>query len=77
MFGYARIRSFSTNAIVLDKVEALLQFDDGTAPATAVDILFGKFVRNVPVDNTDFLERSFQFEGEIPNLFPLASTGYH
>jgi hypothetical protein len=68
MFGYARIVSFGTGTITFDKVAAALQFDDAAAPTTAVDIMFGKFVRNVPVDDSEFLERSFQFEMEFPNL---------
>lgn len=68
MFGYARIVSFGTGTIVFDKVDPALQFDDATAPTTAVDILFGKFVRNVAVDDPAFLERSFQFEGTFQNL---------
>ena len=68
MFGYARIVSFGTGTIVFDKVDAALKFDDAAAPTTAVDVLFGKFVRNVPVGDAEFLERSFQFEAEFPNL---------
>jgi hypothetical protein len=71
MFGYARVVSFpDADSVVFDKVDAALQFDDAVAPSTAVDLLFGEFIRNVPVDDADFLERSFQFEGEFPNLGP-------
>lgn len=70
MFGEARIVTIDAVAgeIVVDKIDAALQFDDLTAPATAVDILFGKFVRNVPTTSAEFLERSFQFEVEFPGL---------
>lgn len=69
MFGYARVLSFSgADDIVFDKVAAALQFTDGTAPATAVDLLFGEFLRNVETDDSEFLERSFQVEAEFPNL---------
>jgi len=68
MYGYARIKTLGTGTIVCDKVDAALQFDDAVAPTTAVDIMFGKFIRNVDVDDTDYLERSFQFEAEWENL---------
>lgn len=71
MFGYARVVSFpDADSVVFDKVDAALQFDDAVAPVTAVDLLFGEFIRNVTVDDAEFLERSFQFEAEFPNLGP-------
>jgi hypothetical protein len=71
MVGYARIVSVSATAgtIVCDKVDAALQFTDGTAPTTALDLLFGIFVRPVAVDSSEFLERIFLFEGAWSNLF--------
>lgn len=68
MFGYARVQGFTANTVVFDKVDAALQFTDSTDPATPVDILFGQYVRNVPTTSSEFLERSFQFEVEFPNL---------
>lgn len=68
MFGYARVVSITADDVVLDKVDAALQFTDATDPATAVDILFGEFIRNVATNSAEFLERSFQFEAEFPNL---------
>ena len=68
MYGYARVVSISADAIVFDKVDTALQFTDATDPATAVDILFGEFIRNVATTDSAFLERSFQFELEWPNL---------
>lgn len=69
MYGYARVVSFpDADSVVFDKVDAALQFDDSDDPANAVDVLFGEFIRNVSVDDSAYLERSFQFEGEYPNL---------
>ena len=68
MFGYARVITIAGGTLTLDKLDAALKFDDLTAPTTAVDILWGKFVRNVPVDSAEFLERSFQFEAAWENL---------
>lgn len=68
MFGFARVVSIAADVVVFDKVDLALQFDDLTAPATAVDVLFGQFIRNVSTSSAEFLERSFQFELEFPNL---------
>ncbi len=68
MFGYARVKAFTADDVTFDKVDTALQFDDLTDPATAVDVLFGEFIRNVTTTAADFLERSFQFEAEFPNL---------
>lgn len=68
MFGHARVVSFTTGSVVFDKVDAALQFTDSTDPATAVDILFGEFFRNVPTTHADYLERSVTFEGSFIGL---------
>lgn len=75
MFGYVRVVSLAADVVVFDKVDAALQFDDLTDPATAVDVLFGEFIRNVPVDDAAYLERSFQFEAAWPNLQQPDGTG--
>lgn len=68
MYGWARVSSFTdSDNVVFDKVDTALQFTDATI-ATDVDILFGEFFRNVATDNSDYLERSFTFEAEYPNL---------
>ena len=66
--GYGRVIQINAGALVLDKVDDTLMFSDAVAPATAVDILFGKFIRNVGTDHADFLEQSFQFELSYPGL---------
>ncbi len=68
MFGYARVLSMTADTVVFDKVGAALQFTDGTAPATAVDIVFGEFLRNVAVDDTDFCEIAYTYEASFPGL---------
>ena len=67
MFGYARVIAFDANTITFDKLDAALQFTDA-AVAVDVDIVFGEFIRNVATTSAEFLERSFQFEAEFPNL---------
>lgn len=67
MFGYARVRSISAGTVTFDKVDTALQFDDASAPAI-LDLMFGRFFRNVPVGDSEFIERSFQFEAAWINL---------
>lgn len=66
-FGYARVLSISANALVLDKLSTPLQDNTLTDPGV-LDLVFGEFLRNVPVGNAAYLTRSFQFEGSYPNL---------
>lgn len=73
-YGFARITAISASELALDKLGAGLATSAGAG--MTVDLLFGRFVRNVPVDDADFLERSFQFELASPNLMPAAATGY-
>ena len=75
MVGYARVRTISADEIVFDKVDAALQFDDA-AIATAVDIIFGQFVRNRATDHADYLSRSFQFEALFKGLGTGAADRY-
>lgn len=65
--AYGRIVSIAANAIVFDKLSGTLAADDPGTGET-VDLLFGAFIRNVTVTDSDFLERSFQFELAMPNL---------
>lgn len=76
MYGLARVRSFGTDSVVFDKLDANLKFDDLTDPASPIDILFGNFIRNVSVDSSEYLERSSQFELSHPNLMDGGATGY-
>lgn len=70
-----RITAITAANITLDKVlNVVLNGTAGTLDgggdvgASTVDVLFGRFVRNVSVDDADFIERSFQFEGAFPDL---------
>jgi hypothetical protein len=64
--GFVRIVSIDTNAMVVDKTGQTWATEANTTQE--VDIYFGRFLRNVAVDDSDYLERSFQFEGTYPNL---------
>ncbi len=72
-FGFARITAISANLLTLDKKVTTFVTDDGTDDNAGgvnleIDILFGRFIRNVGVDDVDFLERSFTFEAAWSGL---------
>jgi hypothetical protein len=64
--GYARITSISAGTLLLDQMDTTLLTDTGAAET--VDLLFGRFIRNVATSSSEFLERSFQFELSYPGL---------
>lgn len=73
-YGSARIRTIAAGTVTLDKLDDTLITSDGTTTGAggtevAVDILYGRFVRNVPVDDDEFAEQYVQFEFELPDLF--------
>lgn len=64
--GYGRITSIAAATLVLDKIDATLITAAGTTDT--VDLLFGRFIRNVPTDSAEFLERSYHIEQTFPDL---------
>lgn len=62
-----RIKTLAAHSTVLDNTTGTLVADDA-GTGKAIDILFGRFSRNVPVDNGSYLERTYQFEATFPNL---------
>ena len=74
-FGYGRVVSVTATTIVLDKLDDALKFTTPTIPAT-FDILFGKFLRNVAVDSSEYLERSFTVEAVFPDLASVGTPEY-
>lgn len=79
VYGYARIASISGATLNLDKLDVKLDTTDA-ANATLVDIMFGRFARNVQVtqdaDDTRYLERSYQFELAYPDLGGIGTDEY-
>ncbi len=73
-YGFARVVSVATNLITLDKRRSVFTLDDGATKL--VDIYFGRFLRNVPVDDGDYEELTLHFEGAFVNLEPGPATGY-
>jgi len=73
-YGLARVTAIAAGSLTLDKMDATLTASDGTDTGSSgtdvfVDLLFGRFIRNVAVDDSDYQEQTFQFEGSLPNLF--------
>lgn len=79
VYGYARITAISGGTLTLDKLDANLGTTDA-ANATAVDIMFGRFLRNVATDadsnDERYLTRSYSFEGSLPDLGGVGTTEY-
>ena len=74
-----RIVSIATASIVLTKVENLgtgTLNGGGNASADDVDLLYGPYIRNVAVDDSDFIERSFQFELVYTDLGGVGTDEY-
>lgn len=72
--GYARITSIAANSVGLDKLGANLATDAGAG--IQIDVLYGQFIRNVRTSDSAFIEQSFQFEAQYPNLGTSGETGY-
>lgn len=73
-FGSMRIRTIAANVVTGDKLDATLTASDGTVDGSGgaevqVDLLFGRFVRNVAVDSSEYAVISHHFEGAYPNYF--------
>lgn len=88
-YGFARVAEIAANKLTLERRGDTFVVDDGTdtgsgGTALRIDILFGQWVRNVPVGHSDYLEISTQFELESPNLgtggadmYEYAMGNYH
>lgn len=74
--GYARVTAVNDTAdtLTLDKLSSTIATDPGTGET--IDILFGRFCRNVDVDASQFLSRSFQFEVAYPDLGGVGTPEY-
>jgi hypothetical protein len=64
--GYARITAIAAGVLTLDKKATTFAIDNGSGKL--IDIFFGRFGRNVPVSDGDYIERSIHFEAAYDNL---------
>jgi hypothetical protein len=73
--GFCRVIAIAANLLTIDKRSQ--DFITEANTTQEVDLYFGRYVRNVPVDDADYLERSFTFEGAYVNLaFPGPGDAY-
>ena len=74
-YGYARVKSFTDDTIVFDRVSNELQNSQAAADdANALDLVFGEFLRNVPTGDPLFLRRPLTLELENPGLTDPTTT---
>jgi hypothetical protein len=80
VYGYARITAITTTTLSLDKLDVNLSAAGSPYAPETVDVMFGRFLRNVPVtadaDDTRYLERTFQFEVAYPDLGGVGTDEY-
>lgn len=72
--GYARITAIAAGKLTLDRTSATFTVDNGATKD--IRIFFGRFVRNVSVDDTDFLERSYHIEAKFDSLATGSADAY-
>jgi len=76
--GYLRVTSIVAETITGDKLSAALITD--TAAGVTVDLYYGRFIRNVDVDqNADdkrYIERTYTFELFLPDAYGVGTHGY-
>ena len=72
--GWARVVSVEANLVVLDKKLTTYVADNGSGKT--IHLYFGRFLRNVPVDDDDFLEQSLHFEAAYPDLDDVGTPAY-
>lgn len=64
--GFARVTAITAGKLTLDKTLTVWAADTGTGKT--IQIFFGRFLRNVAVDNADFAKHSVAFEAAWAEL---------
>ena len=68
-YGYARVKSFAANVITFDRVSLNLQDSQSAADTTnALDVVFGRFIRNVSTADSRYFQQTLAIELESPDL---------
>ncbi len=73
-FGFARVVAIATNLLTLDKKATVFALEAGASQE--VDLLFSGFLRNVPVDDSDYNNASLQIEAAWKDLETGPADGY-
>lgn len=71
---YGRITSIAAASITLDRLSAAVVADTGAGEV--IDLLFGRFIRNVAADASDYLDVSYTMEAAYPNIGSGGGTEY-
>jgi hypothetical protein len=72
--GWARITAITAAKLTLDKKSTVFAVDDGSGKE--IHIYFGRFLRNVSVDDALYLEESLQFEAAYEDLGGVGTPEY-
>lgn len=73
-YGFARITAIAANLLTLDKKSQAFVTEANTT--STVQLLWGRFIRNLAADNARYLTRFFQFELATPGLGSAGQTAY-
>lgn len=72
--GWGRIIAITSTVLSIDNTTTTFATDAGTSKT--VQIFFGRFLRNVSTSDADYLERSYTFEAEYPDLDSVGTPEY-
>ena len=72
--GLARVQKVESKTLYLDKHQQAVSADTGSSKT--VQLFYGWFLKNVPLDDAKFKEHYYQFEIGYPGLMNADVTGY-
>lgn len=72
--GFARVKAIAANLLTVDKRATTFTGAEANT-LLEIDIYFGRFIRNVTVDDTDYIARQIMFEATFPNLYAVGASG--
>lgn len=72
--GLARVQKVEAKKLTLDKRQQAFAADSGTGKT--IQLFYGWFMKNVPLDDAMFKEHYYQFEIAYPGLMNADATGY-
>lgn len=72
--GFAKITAIAAGKLTLARRTQTFAADSGTGKT--IQFFFGSYLRNVAIDNADYLETTYQFELALPGIDTAAATGY-
>ena len=72
--GLARVQKIEAKKLTLDKRQQAFATDAGTGKT--IQLFYGWFMKNVPLDDAKFKEHYYQFEIAYPGLMNADATGY-